>query len=383
MNLSTTIQNQLNGLTEGFQNIMSGVISAATSAVASLPGLIIQRASPDLYNLITNGILQARLDFDRSKATCRAMAEQMADIVGGQSGWGQVADAMALRSSVTTQGGDAVSAVKQAEETHGDNGVPWVGGQNAGGAGQDAIQITGGTTKAAYNLTNSRGVTDTSTIDTASCATVLCQMWDSPQAMADWATRVLGEEEQRTCETCTKTVTTPGVGLTPMIQKAYDDKLPVLQGLVDGSRAMSVEALNEGGSSSLPVTRSVIEALRDEPDRNFLIQRLASEIAFADVMEKALLLQRALYTGQKEPNIASNKLAVEAVTRQSDALNREIMSLKAEMEVRRELANNSAMAIIERDSARARSANRTNDRETMTNRFDRLDRAEPTAGTTP
>src|SRR3546814_8321795 len=51
MNISTTIQNQLNGLTNGFQNIMSSVIQNATSAVASLPALIIQRADPGLYNL--------------------------------------------------------------------------------------------------------------------------------------------------------------------------------------------------------------------------------------------------------------------------------------------------------------------------------------------
>ena len=31
-----------------------------------LPALIIQRADPNLYNLLTNGVLQARLDFDRS-----------------------------------------------------------------------------------------------------------------------------------------------------------------------------------------------------------------------------------------------------------------------------------------------------------------------------
>ena len=96
--ISTTIQNQLNGLTNGFQNIMSNVIQSATSAVASLPALIIQRADPGLYNLLTNGVLQARLDFDRSKLTCRSMAERMADMAGGQLGWSQMAEGMASKS---------------------------------------------------------------------------------------------------------------------------------------------------------------------------------------------------------------------------------------------------------------------------------------------
>ena len=71
MSIQTTLRNQLNG-SQRVQQIMSNVIQSATSAVASLPALIIQRADPGLYNLLTNGVLQARLDFDRSKLTCRA-----------------------------------------------------------------------------------------------------------------------------------------------------------------------------------------------------------------------------------------------------------------------------------------------------------------------
>ncbi|MBN0509386.1 integrating conjugative element protein, partial [Pseudomonas aeruginosa] len=123
----------------GFQQIMSNVIQSATSAVASLPALIIQRADPGLYNLLTNGVLQARLDFDRSKLTCRAMAEKMADTAGGQLGWSQMAEGMALRDAVSST--DAVSAIEQAETRRGNDGVPWVGGSNAGGAGQSAIRV--------------------------------------------------------------------------------------------------------------------------------------------------------------------------------------------------------------------------------------------------
>ncbi len=113
MSITTTLQNQLNGLTNGFQTIMSNVIQNATAAVASLPALIIQRADPGLYNLLTNGILQARLDFDRSKMTCRAIAERMADMAGGQAGWNQLAEGLALRDAVAST--DAVSAIEQAE----------------------------------------------------------------------------------------------------------------------------------------------------------------------------------------------------------------------------------------------------------------------------
>jgi len=375
MSISTTIQNQLNGLTNGFQTIMSSVIQNATAAVASLPALIIQRADPGLYNLLTNGVLQARLDFDRSKLTCRAMAEKMADVAGGQVGWSQLADGMVLTQAVASS--DAVSAIEQTETSRGNDGVTWVGGNNAGGSGQNPIRVISDVTRAGYNLVNGRGVTDTSSIAPTSCSSLSCQTWTSPQAAVEWATRVLGEKEQRTCDACTKTETTPGVGLTPLIQEEYDAKLQALQDLVSKAKNTTPENLREAGSASLPITRGVIEALRDEPDQHLLSQRLASEVALSSVLEKALLLQRTLLTGKKEPNVAANELAVEAVNKESDTLDREIQNLKTELELRRELANNSPMAIIQRHSTRASGSRGIYEGDPVPDRLDQLQKGNP------
>ncbi|OCX15335.1 integrating conjugative element protein [Ectopseudomonas hydrolytica] len=380
MSISTTIQNQLNGLTNGFQTIMSNVIQNATAAVASLPALIIQRADPGLYNLLTNGILQARLDFDRSKLTCRAMAEKMADVAGGQVGWSQLADGMVLKQAVAST--DAVSAIEQTETSRGNEGVTWVGGENAGGAGQRPIRVVSDVVGAGYNLVNGRDVDDTSSIAPGNCGgNLTCETWSSPAAAAAWAVRVLGEQEQRTCESCTKTVTTPGVGLTPLIQEEYETKLEALQGLITGSRPLSLDNLQAAGSASLPITRGVIEALRDEPDQDILARRLASEIALASVLEKALLLQRTLLTGRKEPNVSANELAQKAVSHESDLLDREIHNLKTELQLRRELAGNSPMAIIQRHTLRAAGSRTIYEGDPIPDRLDQLQR--PPSGGTP
>lgn len=375
MSISTTIQNQLNGVTNGFQRIMSDVIQSATSAVASLPALIIQRADPGLYNLITNGVLQARMDFDRSKLTCRAMAGRMADMAGGQAGWNQLAEGMALREAVLST--DAISAIEQAETRRGNDGVPWVGGSNAGGTSQAPIKVVSDVTRAGYNLVNGRGVADNSPINSAGCASLACQTWSSPDAAIQWATRVLGEQEQRTCESCIKTQTVPGVGLTPLIQEEYDARLQVLQELVSGARNTTFENLHEAGSASLPITRGVIEALRDEPDQDILARRLASEVALSSVLEKALLLQRTLLTGKKEPNVAANDIAIEAVNRESDTLDREIQNLKTELELRRDLANNSPMAIIQRHGTRAAGSRGIYQGDPVPDRLQQLQRPAP------
>ncbi|WP_237881394.1 integrating conjugative element protein [Pseudomonas sp. PGPR40] len=376
MSLNTTLQNQLNGATSGFKSIMGNVIQNATSAVASLPALIIQRADPGLYNLLTNGILQARLDFDRSKSTCRAVAERMANVAGGQLAWGELAEGMALSNTVKNH--DAVAAVEQAEKHRGNNGVPWVGGRSAGGKSQPSIKVVSDVTRAGFNLLNGRDVGNRSPIPKDSCGNRLsCQTWSTPQEAEAWATRVLGEREHQTCDNCTKTQTKPGVGLTPIIQEEYDAKLQILEALVKGSKPTSAEHLMAASSQSLPITRGVIEALRDEPDQDLLARRLASEVALSSVLEKALLLQRTLMTGRKEPNVAANQLAQQAINTESEALTQEINSLKTELELRRTLAGNSPMMLIQRQNNRAAGSRGVYQGDPVRNRLDLIQQATP------
>lgn len=372
MNLNTTLENQLNGATAGFQNIMTSVVSNATGAIASMPALILQRSNPALYNLLVNGILQARLDFDRSKGTCRALADKMADVAGNQMGWGKLAEGQALSQTLASNS-DAVSAIEQVERKGGNDGVTWVGGERAGGSGQKPIRIVSDVAKAGYNLLNKRSADDNSSISKDTCNNgLICNVWSSPSEATAFANRVLGEQQQQTCDTCSKTVTSPGVGLTPLIQDAYDLKLKALQDLLTGRKTVSVENLQAASSNSLPITRGVVSALKDERDQDVLARRLASEVALSDVLEKALALQRTMMAGSKEPNVASNDLAVQAVGQQSSALQQEIGNLKMELDMRQQLAQNSPMKIIERSQVRAENSRGVMEGDPETGRLNQL-----------
>ncbi|HAV1239855.1 TPA: integrating conjugative element protein, partial [Salmonella enterica] len=147
--INTTVRNQLNGVTDGFQQMMGEVIQSATSAVASLPAMIIQRANPQLYDLLTNGVLQARVDFDKSQLSCEKMAEKMTDFAYG-SAWTQSAKAENYQNIVAGEQ-DAVRAQTQAQKEAASKGKTWVGGEKRGGSGQKPIKLVGDTTKAGYN----------------------------------------------------------------------------------------------------------------------------------------------------------------------------------------------------------------------------------------
>ena len=125
--------------------------------------MIIQRANPGLYELLSNGVMQGRIDFDRSKLTCQAMAEKMADKVG-QAGWGALAKNQEMQGNLEQTGGDAVATVKNTEAHNGNNGVSWIGGSKAGGNGQTPIRVTSDVVRAGYNLLHNRSVDDLSLI---------------------------------------------------------------------------------------------------------------------------------------------------------------------------------------------------------------------------
>lgn len=102
------------------------------------------------------------------------------------------------------------------------------------------------------------------------------------------------------------------------------------------------------------VSRRVIEAIREEKeeDQVVLISRLASEMALARTMERAMIARRALLAGMKEPNIASTGIAPERLRDYLSELEQDINNLLFEMDVRQRVATNTTSQLLRRDKAR-------------------------------
>jgi integrating conjugative element protein (TIGR03755 family) len=355
--ISTTIRNQLNGVTDGFQDLMGNVIQNATAAVASLPAMVIQRANPQLYDLLTNGILQGRLDFDKSQLTCQKMAEKMTDFAYG-SAWTQSAKAENYQTIAASEK-DAVRAEKKAAQDAASKGKSWVGGQKRGGSGQPPIKLIGDTTKAGYNILNQRSVTDTASVSTSQCQGELCRVWSKPEEAAKWMTRVVGEQTINVAPdndtsggSEQKTGSQAGIGLSPLIAEEQEKIAQVMADLVNGSLKPSHENLAKASGGSLQLTRGVVEALRDEPDASVLVQRLSGEMALARVMEQALIARRTLLAGAREPNIAAEKEAQTQLNQTTLQLDQELNQLRLELEMRRMLADNASLSVLTRKTQR-------------------------------
>lgn len=389
--LGFSVSNQLNGLTNGFQNLMGNVVQSATSAVAALPAMIIQRTNPGLYDLMQNGVLQARMDFDRSKLSCQSMANAMADkVVGG--GWHQAAASQAWsQASQTNQ--DPVRAQETAEARSGNDGVRWVGGQHRGGQGQEPIRVVRDIAQAGYNLLHRQpsttsnapiagggvgwgsvpsGQYDWTQSDggeglssggsgsgtggagaTASCFGGMCTIWRRPSDAADWITRVIGDIEARTCDDCEIQTTVAGTGLAQELEREQVEVYQNLVNLVTGSQPITPDALQAvSAGDGFVVSRSVVEALRVDPAQQLLTHRLASEIALARVLTKSIWARRTLMAGASEPGVSGYEEGERLLNRKMSDLDRDIQTLKTEMEIRQMLSDSVAITALNRQMQR-------------------------------
>ncbi|OLU25514.1 integrating conjugative element protein [Pseudomonas sp. PA15(2017)] len=355
LDLEGTVKNQLNGVTDGFKNMMSGVLQQATAAVTSLPALILKRSNPDLYDLINNGVLQARVDFDKGLLSCQRMTETMGDVLNG-GGWQQAATATSWADAISSTGGDAAASEQRVSKEAGNRGLLWTDGQSRGGHNQPAIAVTRDTVIAGYNILNGRANTsDTSSVSSSSCTGELCRQWPTPNEAAQFMKRVVGEQEIRTCDNCEQSRNTPGVGLMPIIQEEQEEIYTALQDLVTQRVPTTAENLNKASGGSMRTSRSVIEALQRDPDSEVLMQRLSGEMALVRVLEQAISASRAMHAGMKEPNIANVNEAVVTNDRSLSMLEREINLIKTELDLRNSISNNTAMAILERRTGRQES----------------------------
>lgn len=336
-----TVQNQLNGITDGFQDMMGDMLSNATSAVASLPGYYLQKENPGLYDLMTSGVLQGKSDFDKSKSSCEDMTQTMGDMLSSNS-WTQLSQGEAWTQAVKS--GDAIQAEITAGNANGDEGVIWRGGKSAGGLNQPPIRVTTDTVEAGFEmLTKDSDKTKKEG---------LYRYWDTEEDMSEWVTSIIGEQTIQTGTDKSEAGGKPGIGLVADVET---NTTLLAQQLSDGMNGIEVE------NGLFP--DNLLSALQGDPLKDTLAESLVSEYAISTSIEKALQARRALLTGKNEAHIALNETAQDSIDKSVTALEQEIMLLRFEAETRQAIAGNTAKTLLERESFRD---SQRNSRKTLT-----------------
>ncbi|MCP5171267.1 MAG: integrating conjugative element protein [Pseudomonadales bacterium] len=349
------VTNTLNDIGSGVDNMMNAMTAAATSAIASLPALILQRANPGLYDLFQNALIKAEETMQLATKSCEQMEAEIAQ------GKNPYADLITLskgndwKVQMGIGGNDAVTAKDTVESSNGDNGVPWIGGQ-AGGTGQPVLEFTGDIVEAGYNINMNRAVTDTSPVPAAS-ATRLSEIWGSPGEARDWTVDVVGENIVTTCDTCRKD-SIPGTGLLPKLYQESAAVTTEIQNLVSGATPLTLTNLDQITAPGVAITRQVIEAIREMPasEQSLIMGRLVSEISTARTVEKALYARRLLLSGRQVPEVYATEVAREHADNSIAELDKEIENLLFETRVRKEVVSDTVATLLERAAAKRQSS---------------------------
>jgi len=349
------VTNNLNDIGSGVDNMMNAMTAAATSAIASLPALILQRANPGLYDLFQNALIKAEETMQLATKSCEQMEAEIAQ------GKNPYADLITLskgndwKVQMGIGGNDAVTAKDTVESSNGDNGVPWIGGQ-AGGTGQPVLEFTGDLVEAGYNINMNRAVTDTSPVPAAS-ATRLSEIWSSPAEARDWTVDVVGENIVTTCDTCRKD-SIPGTGLLPKLYQESATVTTEIQNLVSGATPPTLANLDQITAPGVAITRQVIEAIREMPasEQSLIMGRLVSEISTARTVEKALYARRLLLSGRQVPEVYATEVAREHADNSIAELDKEIENLLFETRVRKEVVSDTVATLLERAAAKRQSS---------------------------
>lgn len=354
-------QNSVYGLTQQ-------VTSSALLAMKSWGLQQIQQNAPGLYDFMTKGLADAKESFQVAVKNCR---DYQRDIEQGNNpvdGWLKVARKSEW-ASASASGKNPSTVQDEIDTKAADNGVPWINGEMRGGVGDPPIEVIGDTIITGYDHVTQGSTSDNSsgsTTDTSGGSSgstgvnyqprTIGTVFSTAQEAEEWTTAVVGERVVRTCTNCTKVEVRVGQGLR--LQHVEEKALVIesLNNLVysnntpSGEELMSLSAPGMG----LLITDEVVRALRSEREieKQILISRLATEIALARLMEKALLSRDLLGAGLQEPNIAANEVARTEIGNAKQRLTDEIDNILFEQQVRKEVFSQTAAMIGKRNTQR-------------------------------
>lgn len=262
---------------------------AALDYIYGLIALSIQKAAPGAYEYLTNSYLRHK-DFVQLKVASCQQVERLVQNNG-------IKEFKDLAKLVQWQkGAEAGESVQEADaKADASQGIPWVDGEYYGGVGQEPIKLVEHSVAKGYEfLTGSLTASgdDTSSIQTA---------FPNSSAAVNWAVRIFGEK-LITFTLPSQSIT--GSGLYPEISKATDEHLIMLDKVLRKPTAASKAELDSLSTPAFRVTPEALSAINSQnPDAQMLIKnRLASEIATYQAIERAYFIRSLVVAALDEPN---------------------------------------------------------------------------------
>lgn len=363
---NVTVRNTLNNIKDSVEGMKRDIINSATSAVATFPLLVLQKANPELYNLLQNAMAHGMDRFHLGLKGCHAAMHDIAQGNNPYAHWFSVSDSEGwIKASTQAANTDAVDVNTVAQDIHahsGEAGVPWVNpDEHAGGKHQQPLRMISDVVVAGYNvlLGSHRPLNSDSPAPKDS---PLAAYWATPKAVAAFSHQVLGEitlKEGKAGDT------TAGVGLITLMHTCPDEQssshpntvITCIHTLEDkltqlvrgqGREFPTADTLMRVSARHLLITPDVLRILkRTAPTtQTVAIQKLAFDVALQNTVDKALFLRRLLLAGLHTPPVQSVAVAKTVVNHALAQLNKDMAQLLFEVNLRQKVGVNALQTLL-------------------------------------
>ena len=338
-----SFKNELKNAKRALHNLGRDVLDSARHLARAAVLSEIRAINPGRYDTLVRGVAEAKESVNVAIKSCE---EFNANVMAGTNpvdGWIKISS-RAKWAEGAASGENPADVHEEVLSEGGNDGVTWVGGRKAGGQGQPPIEVIGDTLGVGYE-----------SWDDQEANSSLKSVFPTKESAEEWTTAVVGEKIVRTCVDCPKISTKVGQGLKlqhleERVQ-VFDDMVAVLNS--DSLTASDLAKVSAPGMG-IHISDAVIQGLRteDSAEREVLVNRMASEIALARTIEKALLARSLLRAGLQDPNIQANGEALEDLRSRLDILNDEIDNTLFEQRVRSEVLTKTPQMILARAAQR-------------------------------
>jgi len=367
-NPAISIANTINDMKDSFEGLESNVINSATAAVGSMPMYLLEKASPEIYNLIQNSMQNASDTFHLSMKSCQEALDQIKTGASPYQDWFKISDSQGwLNYASAAKDPDSHVDINDAKKNITKDpekyGVPWVhAGQNSGGSNGNQIPI-----KVIYDVvvagTNAM-IDDNRALDSQDpipSESELARFWSTPEAAGKWGQLVLGditisskkgEDEThagvglvtllRTCPTGANNNLTCGKNIKQKLIK-----------LVQGKNYPSSDDLKAVSSNEMMITPDVIASIRNRTteEQAVAISKIAEDVSIQNLVDESLLLRHILIAGSQTKSVHNVKSALTTVQNTINQLDTDIKDLKFEHDIREQFASNTLQTILNDETA--------------------------------
>jgi integrating conjugative element protein (TIGR03755 family) len=378
-NPAISIANTINNIKSSVEGLSQDVINSATAAVGSMPMYILQKASPEIYNLVQNTMSNAADTFHLSMKSCQDSLDEIKEGKSPYQDWFSISDSQGwLNYAKQAQQGqdvDVNNAKQQITKDPEQYGVPWVHhGQNSGGSigNQASIEVIKDVVIAGYNAMVDKNLALDTNVS-APTGSELGRFWPTSKDAGDWARLVLGDitiSSQKGHDE-----THAGIGLVTILRKCPDVQSvnndltcakniqKTLIGFVQNVPYPDAAKLAQISSSQMMITPDVIASIRNRTteEQAVAISKISEDVAIQNLSDEALLLRRVLIAGSQTKPVQNVKPALVTIERTINQLDKDLKDLKFEHDIKAEFSSNTLQTILANGNADKLQASQQHD----------------------